>query len=244
MLTDPQVEIGGYVGRIISSNNIWVLGPFIEQSILLLVAPALFAASIYIILGRVILLVDGERFSLIRQKYLTTLFVCGDILAFLTQAGGGGIQAMRTTTSVHLGQTIIVIGLFLQTLFFGLFIAVAVIFHRRLVSSEGQNLELNALPWRKHIFALYTGSGLIMVRSMFRVVEYLMGNDGYLLRHEVFLYIFDAVLMFSVMALFNIIHPSEITRLMRDGRSPLQRQPPFGQHELKDRAQDIEERDG
>ena len=59
------------------------------QSILLLVAPALFAASIYIILGRIILLVDGERHSPIRQSRLTLTFVLGDVLSFMTQAAGG-----------------------------------------------------------------------------------------------------------------------------------------------------------
>lgn len=49
---------------------------------------ALFAASIYIILGRIILLVDGERYSLVRQKWLTKLFVAGDVLSFLLQGAG------------------------------------------------------------------------------------------------------------------------------------------------------------
>jgi hypothetical protein len=229
MLTCSSVEIGGYVGRILSSNNIWALGPFVEQSILLLVAPGLFAASIYIILGRIILLVDGERYSLIRQRYLTTLFVCGDVLAFMTQCAGGGIQAMGTESSARLGQDVVVAGLFLQVIFFCVFVVVAAIFHRRLVKSEGQNAELNALPWRKHIYALYVGSGFIMVRSVFRVIENLMGNDGYLLRHEVFLYIFDACLMFAVMVIFNIVHPSQLTRLMNEGRSPLEKPPLFRQ---------------
>lgn len=58
--------------------------------------------------------------------------------------------------------------------------------------------------------ALYVASGLIVVRSDFRAVEYLQGFDGYLLRHEAYLYIFDALLMFLVMMLFNVIHPSEV----------------------------------
>jgi hypothetical protein len=58
------------------------------QSLLILLAPALFAASIYIILGRIILLVDGERYSLVRQKWLTKLFVTGDVLSFLMQGSG------------------------------------------------------------------------------------------------------------------------------------------------------------
>lgn len=64
------------------------------QSLLLLVAPALFAASIYIILGRVILMTDGERHSLIRQKWLTKIFVAGDVISFLVQGGG-------TTPPIH-----------------------------------------------------------------------------------------------------------------------------------------------
>jgi len=58
------------------------------QSLLLLLAPALFAASIYMVLGRIILLVDGEAHSLIRAKWLTKFFVLGDVLSFLTQSAG------------------------------------------------------------------------------------------------------------------------------------------------------------
>jgi hypothetical protein len=37
-----------------------------------------------------------------------------------------------------------------------------------------------------------------------------MGQDGYLLDHEIFLYVFDAMLMFITMVLFNVFHPSRI----------------------------------
>jgi hypothetical protein len=60
----------------------------LHSSSLILVAPALFAASIYITLSRVILLVDGERYSLIKQKCLTKTFVAGDVFSFLLQGSG------------------------------------------------------------------------------------------------------------------------------------------------------------
>jgi hypothetical protein len=72
-------------------------------------------------------------------------------------------------------------------------------------------------PWRKHLMALFLGSVLIMVRSLFRIIEYLQGFSGYLLSHEVYLYIFDAVLMWAVMVLFNLLHPSEIIALVSGG---------------------------
>lgn len=53
-----------------------------------------------------------------------------------------------------------------------------------------------------------------MIRSIFRLAEYLQGNNGYLLHHEVYLYLFDALLMFIIMVIFNPIHPYEIGRLL------------------------------
>jgi hypothetical protein len=82
------VESVGYIGRILSHDDLWDLGPFIMQSLLILIAPALFAASIYIILGRVILLVDGERYALVRRTWLTKLFVAGDVFSFMLQGAG------------------------------------------------------------------------------------------------------------------------------------------------------------
>ena len=65
------------------------------------------------------------------------------------------------------------------------------------------------------MWALYLGSALIVVRSVFRFIEYAMGTDGYLMKHEVFLYVFDATLMFGVMIGFNFVHPSEVKGLLR-----------------------------
>jgi hypothetical protein len=150
---------------------------------------------------------------------------------------------MGTLDSLHLGERIIIGGLFVQLIFFAFFIVVAGIFHYRLVkdqpiqnrytpsslfrsrkhrqiSSASSTVPMSALlprtslsdlPWQRHLFNLYFTSALIMIRSIFRVVEYIGGNAGYLLSHEVFLYVFDATLMFFVMVSFNWVHPSRVT---------------------------------
>lgn len=69
------------------------------QTLLLLVAPALFAATIYMELGRIILLVDGEAHSLIKKKWLTKIFVCGDVLSFMMQGAGMTLFLLRATSS-------------------------------------------------------------------------------------------------------------------------------------------------
>ena len=84
------VESVGYIGRLMSSKESpdWTLGPYVMQSSLLLIAPALFAASIYMALGRIIVLVHGEKHSIIRVSWLTKIFVTGDVLSFLMQSSG------------------------------------------------------------------------------------------------------------------------------------------------------------
>ena len=57
-----------------------------------------------------------------------------------------------------------------------------------------------------------------MFRSLIRVVEYVQGNAGYIMSHEVFLYIFDGILMLGVMVLLNVVHRSEIYTLRRGGK--------------------------
>ncbi|KAH6840591.1 RTA1 protein [Chaetomium sp. MPI-CAGE-AT-0009] len=212
-------EIMGYGARCKSGSETpdWTLGPYIIQAILLLVAPSLFAATIYMQLGRIIMLVNGESRALIRKKWLTKIFVTGDVLSFVLQGGGGGYQAAGSLDALNNGAKVIIAGLFVQLIFFGFFVIVAVAFHLSINRDPTSQSRTHSL-WRKHMWALYSGSALIMVRSVFRAVEYLQGFDGYLLSHEVYLYVFDAVLMFLVMILFNRVHPSEIVALIaRDG---------------------------
>ncbi|KAM0282485.1 hypothetical protein ACHAQH_002999 [Verticillium albo-atrum] len=204
-------QIIGYGARFASGKETpdWTLMPYILQAILLLVAPALYAATIYMELGRIVTLIDGEGHSLIPRKWLTKIFVVGDVLSFFLQGGGGGYQASGTLQALNTGSKVIIVGLFVQLIFFGIFLVVAVNFHIRVRRTPTARSRIG-IPWQKHLKILYATGLLIMVRSLFRAVEYMQGFDGYLLGHEVYLYIFDAALMFITMVLFNIVHPVEI----------------------------------
>jgi hypothetical protein len=135
----------------------------------------------------------------------------------------------RTSSSsgVKLGQNIITGGLGIQVLFFGLFIVVAGIFNYRLRAAPSLRSKQLSVPWQSYLYVLYGASFLILIRSVFRIVEYVIGQDGYLLDHEIFLYIFDALLMFSSMVLFNVYHPSRI----------------INKQALKNQGRDLEEND-
>lgn len=66
--------------------------PYIIQSILLLLGPTFFAASIYMILGRLIRLTNGEAHSIVRATLVTKIFLVGDILSFLAQSSGQSLS--------------------------------------------------------------------------------------------------------------------------------------------------------
>lgn len=177
------------------------------QSLLILLGPALFAASIYMILGRLIHGLRADSYSLVPLRWLTKVFVVGDVVSFLCQATGGGVQAAGTLELYEMGEKIIIAGLFVQIVVFGFFIVTTLVFHRRITANPTPQSVETLVPWRKCLWVLYGASMLIMVRSIFRVVEYVQGNGGYIIRREYFLYIFDAVLMFLVMGIMLCVEP-------------------------------------
>jgi hypothetical protein len=200
----------------VSVHDKTLRGPFIVQTLLLLLGPVLFAASIYMILARIIVLTDGQRYALVRPSWITVTFVGGDILAFVMQGAGAAIftSADGDADKAQRGEDIVVGGLFAQLAFFGFFVAVSAVYQLR------ARVHLLNLPdhiqWKKHLHVLYATSTLILLRSVVRVVEFLMGYDGYIYTHEVFLYVFDAVLMLAVMVAMTSVHPGDIAIMLRE----------------------------
>lgn len=183
--------------------------PFAIQNVFILLGPALFAASIYMCLNRIICSIRAERFSLINPRKLTKTFVIGDVLSFVVQGGAAGL--MVTGKNAKLGEGIVVAGLMIQIIMFGLFAGIAIIFWRRVERNPTPEASGRSISWKKSLHMLFIVSALIMVRSLFRVVEYAMSNDGYLLEHEWTMYIFDSVPMFAVMVVYYLWYPTYIT---------------------------------
>ncbi|TDZ32996.1 Protein RTM1 [Colletotrichum spinosum] len=218
-------EFIGYAARAkntVEKPGCWTLMPYIIQNVLLLIAPALMAASIYMILGRIILLTDSETHALIKRRFLTKIFVSGDVLSLLLQSGGGGMMAGAGPENnfMEIGEKVIIVGLFVQLFVFGFFIVTAALFHRRMALVPTAKSHQPEIRWKYYLLTLYVTSVLIWVRSVFRVIEYLQGNKGHLMTTEAYIFIFDATLMFLVMVWMNWFHPSEIGLLLR-GEPPI-----------------------
>ena len=184
------------------------------QSVLLLVSPALLAASIYMMLGRIVLMLEANSRLFIRRTWLTKIFVTVDVICFLCQAGGAGLLSSGNLSQINNGDDIIIAGLFIQVVFFGLFVIAAAVFHHRMIKSPTPLADER--PWRKHMSGLYIVSILIFVRSIVRCVEYIEGFVGYIITHEAFLYCFDATAMFFAVVTMNWAHPGEVAKYIRE----------------------------
>lgn len=133
------------------------------------------------------------------------------------------MMAAGTVEALHNGERIVVIGLIVQIVFFSLFAITALIFHKRFSNVLSPKVLASSIPWQKYLVVLYIAAGLIMVRSVFRLIEYAQGNSGYLITNEVYLYMFDGLLMFLTMVLFAWEHPSELNAKLRRGGTAVRR---------------------
>ncbi|KUL83682.1 hypothetical protein ZTR_07499 [Talaromyces verruculosus] len=204
-------ECAGYIARIFSHFNTKALGPYIVQTMLILVAPPLFAASIYMTLGRVMVSLNSQQLSIVPVRFLTKIFVIGDVLSFLLQCGGGGYMAAGTVAAMNTGANIVIGGLVIQLIFFGFFVVVSAVFHWRIkVIKRSRNVAApseRSKAWESLMWALYAACFLILVRSIFRVAEFVEGNDGFIMRREYLLYIFDACLMALTGVVLAVVYP-------------------------------------
>jgi magnesium-transporting ATPase (P-type) len=169
-------------------------------------------------LGRTVRLLQAEHHCPIRISWLTKIFVAGDVVSFAVQAIGAVIISQQTKENLRRGSQIVIVGLVVQMLFFGLFMLTGLLIHWRTNRQPTDRSRNPAIPWKPHFWTLYMASLIILARCVYRFIEYSMqagGESGYLIEHEWCMYVFDAVLMALVLVLFFVRHPSEIHALSK-----------------------------
>lgn len=209
------VEVIGFGARASAHDKTASLMPYCIQNVFILLGPTLFAATIYMKLGRIIRSIHAEQYSIVRVNWLTKIFVIGNVSSFLIQGTAGGLMASGGNAS--LGQDIVIAGLVIQVVMFGLFIITAVIFQMRMRQYPTRQAFDDDLPWKQHLYTLHTVSLLIMARSIFCMAKYAMGHNGCPLTHEWTLYVFDALLMFVIMVIYGVFFPSQLQRRREKG---------------------------
>lgn len=105
-----QVMTCGYAARYLSAKKPENLPLYVAQTLLILLPPSLYAATIYMVYGRIVLLVNAPDASVISPDKVTKIFVTGDVISFLIQAAGGAMIAQAGHQD--LGKKVVLTGLF------------------------------------------------------------------------------------------------------------------------------------
>ncbi|KAL2007578.1 hypothetical protein VTN00DRAFT_9016 [Thermoascus crustaceus] len=205
MVIGDAMEAGGYHGRAWSHRESHSVKAYVLQSLLILSAPPLLSATIYVSLGRIIVSLRAEGYSIIKPRCLTPLFVLVDVVCFVTQMGGAGVQVSGSESLRVAGEKIVLGGLIFQIFVFSFFVSIAI-------------------KWRRQMWALYVVSVFVLLRNIVRIAQFTEGGTGFINTHEAMIYVFDATLMWLVMVVFGFVHPG---KLRKDIRNAEKRTSPF-----------------
>ncbi|TGO58329.1 hypothetical protein BCON_0056g00210 [Botryotinia convoluta] len=217
MVVGGFMMTAGYVFRYLSAKDTSSIMLYSGQSLLIILPPSLYAATIYMVYGRIVLFVNAPSASIISPKNVTKIFVGGDVISFLMQARGGGMMATADMSS--LGEKVIVGGLLAQLLFFNIFLVIAITFERRM-RSHPRAFDIPARGkkhWHQLLKLLFTAAVLIIARCVYRVIEFSQGSTGTLMSHEYYMYILDTAPMFVVQCMFHVVHAGNV---FEDGVDP------------------------
>lgn len=211
------METIGYFARIPSHTDKQLLNPYIIQSVLLLIAPSFIAATIYMIFGRMMKLLEAEDYSIIKSKFHTTFFVIGDVLSFFIQSAGAGMMA--TSNDSELPKNLVIAGLIVQIVFFFIFIVSEVKFtymaNKNLLRKFNRgtiSFIFGIIPrnWKTLNVSLILSSAFIFIRCIVRVIEFAEGFDGYIITHEAFIYLLDGFLIMILSLILLVLRPELI----------------------------------
>lgn len=99
------------------------------------------------------------------------------------------------------GTDIMVAGILFQLASISVFVILLILFLLR--------VRHERFPWNLKlvVFAMIFSVVMIYVRSIYRSIELLQGWSGYLITHQIYFIVLDAILMVLAVAVFNVLNP-------------------------------------
>ncbi|KAK9861805.1 hypothetical protein WJX84_011669, partial [Apatococcus fuscideae] len=219
------LEMGGYACRIrmLSANPL--RGVYIAMQCLLIIPPSFLALVDYIVLGRLVAMIRiakpatvGNTYRDLKPKWLTWAFFTAEIASLALQGAGAGISSSNndgpgskssSASTQNTGRIMLIVGLAALVLVIIFFLGTLIFV------STSQTYRINVPALRPVYLGLYLTVGLLLIRNIFRLIEFSQGWYGYIAVHEVYFYVFDALLMFIWLCLVLPLHFGLLLRPVR-----------------------------
>jgi len=211
------LELAGWGSRLWSNKNPYIDLPVIIHSITLIVAPTPLVAANFLVLGRIIRRL-GPQYSRLTPRRYSIIFVSCDIISLIVQALGGVLASGSQTpqSQANLGAAIALGGTIFQLMAIIAYCSLAYEFIsrytkdrpvRRLASDEVFRGKMDE-RLNRMLQAMLTMTVFIMIRTIYRVVEFAGGLNGTVLKTQWPFNLFDALMITLAMLTLNRFHPS------------------------------------
>lgn len=169
------------------------------------------AGIIYVVFGRIVFLVvppRDRRFRLLwaPARWLTPIFVGFDVISLLMQLIGALMLTSAEPSDsdfqdqIDRGRIIGIGGVIVQLVAFGFFSIIAGRFHwvsrrfgdatpKPLLDTHSGAPQASSAPgprfgWRHLLLAVNASCILILIRSIYRLIEFIEGREGYIMNNE------------------------------------------------------------
>ncbi|KAI5890449.1 uncharacterized protein SCHCODRAFT_02345316 [Schizophyllum commune H4-8] len=234
----------GFVFRIIytQGDNIYSIPWYSLQSIFTLLSPCAFLAVDYVLLRKLSESLGDEVAKdclWLKSSIIVKLFVWSDVITFFVQASGSGLEVNEDMADI--GSNIALAGLIIQILSFALFTLLMLRFGWRARSMHPEIWKIGTgegvwstfgffkiTPfhnWRLLWSVMCLTSVAIIVRCIFRIVEFKGGYRGYVMMHEGFFYLLDSLPLWLAMSLYAWLWPTRLVPVTSSTSLPYVMQP-------------------
>ncbi|KAJ7664512.1 RTA1 like protein [Mycena polygramma] len=208
-------ELVGWSGRLWSSFSPSLDDPYMMQITTTIIAPTPLIAVSFILLGRIVERV-GPCFSRISPRWYSRIFVSCDFVALVVQGLGGGLAASADDEAgANMGAHIMLGGIIFQFVAIIVYTACAIDFLRNYNGSRPvREVQLSARvehpmdpQVKQMIYALAFSTFVLLVRSVYRIIELATGWHGKIIETEIYFNVFDGAMVVLAIFTINIAHP-------------------------------------
>ncbi|KAG8832355.1 hypothetical protein FRC18_005183 [Serendipita sp. 400] len=221
LILATALECAGYILREYTIHHRTEKTPSVIGQVFIIVAPACLAAALYMVVGRIMTQV-GASHSIIRPSWITPIFVGFDILSIGMQALGAAIlfNTDDNLDKLKKARSILTIGLMIQIVAFAIFLVLTGWFDRRATKASPRKM----VTVRMLMIAFYITGALIMIRSIYRAIEFITVDfnsrppRGYFFNVEWAYYVLDALPIAIATGVYNVVFPAKYLR--RDEEHP------------------------
>ncbi|KAJ5163559.1 RTA-like protein [Penicillium coprophilum] len=203
----------GFITRTIGAFGQWGnLGVYIASTVLLLAGPPVYEGANFFILGRILYYIPYHS-PIHPGRVFTTFIALGVAIESITANGAARVaSADSSVSSQNTGKALLKAALIMQIVLMAGFVALAGRFHFNCSRGGVLNHKI-----KNALLVLYCSCTLIMIRTIFRTVEYFtaaslnaytdLENISPVLKQEWFFWVFEVVFMYSNTTLLNVFHP-------------------------------------